>query len=769
MLILFPVYFSSAQASYSKDYRSATNDSARIAILLKWGESLIKAQPDSAFLLLEKGLDLSSKSSDRFSRYSEGSFLEKLGLAYKSIDQNDKATAYYLQSLAAHKKAGNNQGTADSYETIASHYSMLGKNVEALEYTSQYLHFAEKINSRTDIAYALNIYGVIYRSQGDFQQSISYMEKALNIHEENKNDEKAVHVLSNLGVLYFTVKEKNKALSCFERSYSIAKEGKLTEAWITAATNLGTFYEKTGNDSLAMKCYLEAQALTGKVNDKRMNAIITNNISDMLQKQGRIEEANSMLVSNLLTAKESGNKEVIMQTADRLVKLYTKHKQFDKAVEMQTLFFAMRDSVNNLQTQRLAAKKQAQYEYDKRSALEKAEYEKQQAIAQIELERQALMLSKNQQSLLLLEQENELKELAISQSQSQLKQKAAEAENQQKAIELLNKDNALKEAHAKQKEEELQKQRIATYGAAGGAILVLALLGVMVNAFRNKQKANLIITRQKREVEQQKEEVENQKHLVEEKNKEILDSITYAKRLQEAILPPVRQVKESLSECFVLYKPKDIVAGDFYWMEKRNDVVLFAAADCTGHGVPGAMVSVVCSNALNRAVKEFGLLEPGEILNKVRELVIETFEKSESDVKDGMDISLCALDMSDGTLKWAGANNPLWLLRSGAESIEEYKADKQPIGKMDQMKPFNTHTIPMQKGDSLYIFSDGYVDQFGGGNGKKFKSANLKKLIIDIRDNHMQQQQQLIDKVFEEWRGNLEQIDDVCVIGVRFN
>ena len=273
--------------------------------------------------------------------------------------------------------------------------------------------------------------------------------------------------------------------------------------------------------------------------------------------------------------------------------------------------------------------------------------------------------------------------------------------------------------------------------------------------------------------------------MIEKIYEEVQDSIRYAKRIQKAILPSGELINTCLPENFVLYKPKDIVAGDFYWLEsiaKATDTdgegvekVLFAVADCTGHGVPGAMVSVVCNNALNRSVREYGLTDPGRILDKTREIVIEEFEKSADEVKDGMDISLCSLQFnfegsqkrSEGTatLKWAGANNPLWIVRN--RELIELKPDKQPIGKFAASVPFTTHEIELRHGDCLYLFSDGYADQFGGEKGKKFKSANLKQLLLSLQSESMGRQKELIDEVFEKWRGRLEQIDDVCVIGVK--
>ena len=265
------------------------------------------------------------------------------------------------------------------------------------------------------------------------------------------------------------------------------------------------------------------------------------------------------------------------------------------------------------------------------------------------------------------------------------------------------------------------------------------------------------------EVDTATKEIREQKDEIEVAHKEITDSISYAKRIQSAILPSPKMVKEYLPESFILYKPKDVVAGDFYWMEHKNGKVLFAAADCTGHGVPGAMVSVVCNNGLNRSVREYGLIEPGEILDKTREIIIQEFEKSEEEVKDGMDIALCCLEGK--TLKYAGANNPLWIIRNG--EVLETKADKQPIGEFDKQLPYATHTFELEKGDTIYLFSDGFADQFGGDKGKKFKAKPLRELLLSIQDKPMEIQRQLLEGSFEAWKGTLDQVDDVCFIGVR--
>ena len=250
---------------------------------------------------------------------------------------------------------------------------------------------------------------------------------------------------------------------------------------------------------------------------------------------------------------------------------------------------------------------------------------------------------------------------------------------------------------------------------------------------------------------------------IDRKNREILDSITYAKRIQTAILPPRKMLEKYLPNSFILYKPKDIVAGDFYWLEPVDNQVMFAAADCTGHGVPGAMVSVICNYSLNRSVREFNLRLPGEILDKTKELVVKEFEASEDDVKDGMDIALCSIDGLK--LKYAGAHLPLWIVRNG--KILETKPSKQPVGKFETSAPYITHEIDLQKGDGIYIFSDGIVDQFGGPKEKKFKANALRELLLSNQEASMCEQKEIIDASFEAWKGDLDQVDDVCVIGVR--
>jgi serine phosphatase RsbU (regulator of sigma subunit) len=282
-----------------------------------------------------------------------------------------------------------------------------------------------------------------------------------------------------------------------------------------------------------------------------------------------------------------------------------------------------------------------------------------------------------------------------------------------------------------------------------------------------EKEQNASIETLENKVEERTIQLKQEKEKVEYQKQEILDSIEYAKRIQTAILPPPRIVKEFLKNSFVLYLPKDIVAGDFYWMESMDDKIYFAACDCTGHGVPGAMVSVVCNNALNRALNEFGERDPAKLFDKTRELVLENFAKSDEEVQDGMDASLAVLNVETKEMLWSGANNPLWIYRTKSNFIEEIKADKQPIGKGYENKPFTTHKVYLNEGDIIYLFTDGYSDQFGGDKGRKLTKSKFKDLLLKIANLPMEKQREELLSFHDKYRGIEEQVDDICIIGVR--
>jgi len=268
-----------------------------------------------------------------------------------------------------------------------------------------------------------------------------------------------------------------------------------------------------------------------------------------------------------------------------------------------------------------------------------------------------------------------------------------------------------------------------------------------------------------------------------QKNREMSDSINYAKRIQVAMLPQLSSLEKHFDQSFILFEPKDVVAGDFFWMKQLNELVYFAVADCTGHGVPGAMMSILCHNALDRALREAEFPVPSELLSLTRKYVIAQIAMGDGDVMDGMDIALCAFNKYTKELQFAGAHNPVWIasnrliehpkvlvtsVANGGKYLHEIKGDKQPVGKYYASSSFSNHTIKLEEGDTIYIFSDGFPDQFGGKRGKKMKTSLFKELIGMIQDqDELEKQREFLSEYFINWKGDLEQVDDVCVMAVK--
>ena len=290
------------------------------------------------------------------------------------------------------------------------------------------------------------------------------------------------------------------------------------------------------------------------------------------------------------------------------------------------------------------------------------------------------------------------------------------------------------------------------------------------NLEREKEKKQLLKdqnTELERKVEERTSEVLQQKKEIEIKNKAITDNVIYAQRIQSAILPDIKLIYKTLAQSFILYLPKDIVSGDFYVFSEKNDKVLMIAGDCTGHGVSGAFMSMIGSSLLNQIINEKGITQPALILNQLNLAVIDSLKQGENDTHDGMDVSICAFDLRNNTLEFAGANRPLWLVRDNELIV--VSPDKSPIGglQMARDRTFTNHTIPFFKNDTIYIFTDGYADQFGGEKGKKMMTAHFKSILTSIQHLNMQEQEVYLKTFFDQWKGGNEQVDDVLVIGVR--
>ena len=284
---------------------------------------------------------------------------------------------------------------------------------------------------------------------------------------------------------------------------------------------------------------------------------------------------------------------------------------------------------------------------------------------------------------------------------------------------------------------------------------------------REKRILEQKVTERTVEIRKQKTEIEDQKDIIEQKNTDITDSIKYAKRIQDAILPSLQVIKDNLKDSFVLYLPKDIVSGDFYWVKEKNETLVIIAADCTGHGVPGAFMSMLGISFLNEIIEKDNITSPEKILNTLRENIVTALRQRglETESKDGMDIAVCSYNKKLKRLSFAGANNPLYLVRN--KELLQTRGNRMPVAIHVKMDEFTKHEVPIETGDSFYMFSDGYADQFGGPEGKKFKSKKFKQLFVDIQDEDMITQKEILNRTITEWRGEIEQIDDIVVLGFK--
>ena len=575
---------------------------------------------------------------------------------------------------------------------------------------------AKKIKDYQGEAMAYNNIGIVYDYLGIYSESLNNYFKAIELQKKINDEAGLAYTYNNIGLIYSNQFNYKKALENYQSALVLRKKNNEKKGISSTYNNIGIVYMNQKEYNKALQNYFASVEMDSMLNNAQGIAASQSNIGQVYLKMKKFDQA-YIYFDKALKLRKLRNDPYDM--ANSYINFGSLFLDQDKYTEAKKYF------LNGLEiSKKIGAKESTRYTY-----------EKLQHIAEIEND---LPLAYEYYKQFILYKDSMLNEANIQQ-QAQIEVKFKY--DQEKAEEKLKQE--------KQKIQDNQDKQEQQY-ILWTLIIVIVFILIFV-WFLNKN----------RKIEKA------QKNVIEEKNKEILDSITYAKRIQTAILPTEKLVKEYLSNSFILYKPKDIVAGDFYWIEPLNNEIIFAVADCTVHGVPGAMVSVVCHNALNRSVREFSLKNPGDILNKTREIIIHEFQKSDENVKDGMDISLCHLDLTTKLLKWSGANSPLWILKSDSNEIEEIKPSKQPIGQFENSVPFETSSHQLKKEDTIYLFSDGFADQFGGDNGKKMMSKRMKEVILSFQSETLIKQRQLLDDFFENWKGKLDQLDDVCVIGIR--
>lgn len=635
---------------------------------------------------------------------------------------------------------------------------------KAMSCANEAIALAKKLRYENGIFDATMQKGLVYYNTGGFDSALACFEISRHIAEQQNDPAKLSAIYSNIGNVYGDIGQNRSCLSFYLKADSYTSNGELPFQHAYMKTNIGTVYSVLGQHDSALVFYNEAKAIIEKLDpqNEKLNIVYGNigatylelhdtakaeaaflaaqRISVLHNNQRGIASALDHLAvvnfskglrdSAIASCKRAldiyatiGSKTGTSETCIHLGEMYADMKQFDSA------------SVYLSRGSRYAEEIQDYYNLSNY-------YRRLSEIFETKGKYDSALFYQRKLQMVKDTLYNYNKSNVVSEMRSQ-----AESEKKQKEIELLNEKDA--------------KKNIVIYSAITVAVLVLLLSILAFNRYLVKKRSNELLSKQNTAIQEQKE-------IIEEKNKDITDSIRYAKRIQNAILPSDEQMRSVFPESWCYFLPKDIVSGDFYWFEKEGDYRLFAVVDCTGHGVPGALLSVVGHNLLGKALHDLRLVMPDQILAFLNSEIRKILRHGEDTdgVQDGMDIAICSYHLPTKTIYFSGAFNPLYLFRDGA--FTEFKADKILIGSgLQGEKAFTLHTIPTQKDDLLFLFSDGFADQFGGTSGKKLKYKFFRQLLLSISNQPMHEQAVAIHQAFEEWKKGYEQVDDVCVAAVR--
>jgi serine phosphatase RsbU (regulator of sigma subunit) len=586
---------------------------------------------------------------------------------------------------------------------------------KAIEYGLKAVDMARELDFKRGLAAGLNNLGIAYRGTGEYEKAVSSHLEALRIYESLSNKRGAAASLSNLGSVYTVQEDFTQALYYHLEALKLDEEMGDRQAIASSLNNIGNDYYFQGDYTRALDYYQRSVEIKTEIGAQEEVAASLNNIGQVYESLNNLDKALKYYSLALNIMEEQELTQEIVTGLYNIGNVYAKQGNYAKGEEY------IKRSLGIART--IGDREGVMYAFETLSGI----YE-QQGNYKEALEYQRLY-SAARDSLFSEAKSKQMLEMSSK----------YESEKKEGEIKLLTQENSLRES-------QLARQKLLNYSIIVGLLLVVFFSFFLYRQYREKQRAH---------------------HLLEEKNKEITDSIRYAKHIQESILPPAEVVKTCLPDSFVLYLPKDIVSGDFYWIDKKDNRTFVAAVDCTGHGVPGAFMSIVGHSLLQQAVNEKGLRQPSLILDELNLGVLHTLRQDQlSSSRDGMDIALCCIDFQNRVMEYAGAYNPLWLVREG--KLEEIKANRHPVGFVSGTpEPFTNHVIPVKANDVIYIFSDGYADQFGGEKGKKFRYRELQNLLISICGKPMNEQRDILEQAFLKWKGDLEQVDDILIIGIR--
>ncbi|MFI5203001.1 MAG: tetratricopeptide repeat protein [Flavobacteriales bacterium] len=662
----------------------------------------------------------------------------------KTIDQSGRvyfknynyrlARKIYHEGLKFSKKNKNMYFRSHFYDRIASAMQQNGLSKQAIPYLDSAITFCPK-DSLGFKAELLQSIGRAWYDLGEYKTAMNYYLDAKKIYEKNeKQGREYGHLLHFIGSVFKRLDNPKKALEYYEQEYELAKKIKDEKLEAESLYLMAGMHGTLGDLDKELELNKKSLEIYRKVGNTRNVALLLGNISYNYADRNDLPKAIEYSEAAVKLYEEIGDNETKANVYATLGSYYSRSGQHQKGLQ---LILKSIDLAKGIETKRLLS-------------LSGNYHDLAWAYARMGNYKQAfdnyLTYEIYKDSL-----ENESNTEFITEIETKY-----ETEKKEQAIALLNKDNKMKELDIKTK----NTRQYALLGVIG----LMVVMGVVVyRGYRNKKKANILLEDQFRQI--------NEKNLIiEEKNKDITDSIQYAKRIQEAMLPNPKDLNSFFKDSFVFYRPRDIVSGDFYWFADLEEEAILAVADCTGHGVPGAFMSIVGQDILNQLILEKGLRKPSQILMELDKKVCYALNKkaTNSEYQDGMDIALCVFDKKANKMRFAGANRPAFIIPDGFGEIVELPANKFSIGGSEESscKVFYEHEKQLNVHDKVYLFSDGYSDQFGGEKFKKFKSANFRKMILSVAKYPLNRQNEVINDTLEEWRGQMEQTDDVCVVGV---
>ena len=682
-----------------------------------------------------------------------------------------------IDSLLLHLKSNlPDTERAKTMLLLADKYKIINAE-KGLQYAYDALKISEKGNYKKQTATSFKIMGAIYFENEKYDSATKYFNKAVVFYDENGSYKNFLFVEKRLALMHFYTSNYNKSLEIFFKCLQVAEKNKDSIQINSIYGNIGNIYKEQGKYVNALLYYNKTRMYTSKQRDTLPLIAAYINTGNIYYEMGK-EKTNEMYYDSALYFYSTAmhllqlhpDSSILGMLYCNMGNAYTDKKQYQKAITLlnTSLIFHEKlqdysqiaiiyedlascyleinkfDSTKKYLDLGLEAAKE-NHSYDDLQELYKdyaTYYEKKNNYQKAY--QYYILYKRYGDSLLNDESIEKRKELEMNFS--------FEKERAEKKLE--------NDKHEALRAEEVKRDKLIIATSIGAFIVLLLIAIIIYRNFKRSQKAHTIISKQKNEIEKQK-------HFVEEKNKEVMDSIHYAKRIQGALLTSENYIKKYVTDFFILYKPKDIVSGDFYWALNLTNKFYLATADCTGHGVPGAFMSLLNISFLNEVLIEKKITQPDLILNEIRNDIIKALNPEGNEAaKDGMDCSICCFDFEKMELQVAAANNPVWIVRDN--KLLEIKPDKMPVGMYtDEPKPFSLQVFKLEKGDTVYAFTDGYADQFGGPKGKKFKYKQLEEKLIANNDKPLAAQKEILLQTFDAWKEGLEQIDDVLLIGIK--